>query len=285
MLDGGSIRFNEKHSDDYGIFIDASEILYSKKSKFQLVEVINSKTWGKVLLLDRNIMTTDEDEFVYHEMITHTPYFCLDNAESALVIGGGDGGTVRELLKHDSMKKVTLVEIDGDVIDVCKEFFPKIACAFNDPRLEVKVEDGIEFIKNCEYKYDILIIDSSDPFGPAEGLFREEFYRNCKKCLKPDGILTCQAGNSFVTDESVIAFQNLKKVFGNVEYYLANILTYGGLWGFAFASDKSKSENFNLDLFKKENLDLKYYSDKMHKAAFSIPPFFEKKLNKPFEKK
>lgn len=280
MIDGGQFRFSEKHTDDYGIFFDIEEVLYSKKSKYQLVEVVSSKTWGKVLLLDRNIMTTDRDEFIYHEMITQVPYYTIKNAESALVIGGGDGGTVRELLRHKEMKKVTLVEIDGDVVEVCKEFFPQIACSFDDERLELKVEDGIKFVENCKDKYDIVIIDSSDPFGPAEGLFREEFYKNCKRCLKPGGVLTCQAGNAFMTDEAVMAYANLGKVFNNVEYYLANILTYGGLWGFAYASDEKKSwDDFDHELFDNKGFVYKYYSKDIHKAAFALPPFFKYKLD------
>ncbi|MGM0607609.1 MAG: polyamine aminopropyltransferase [Candidatus Muiribacteriota bacterium] len=278
MLDGGKIRFNEKHSGDYGIFIDADEILYSKKSKYQLVEVISSKTWGRILLLDRNIMTTEKDEFVYHEMITQVPYFCMPEARSALVIGGGDGGTVRELLRHKQMEKVTLVEIDNDVIKVCKKFFPEIASSFDDPRLEIITGDGIKFVENVQRKFDIIIIDSSDPFGPAEGLFREEFYQNCKNILNKKGVLTCQAGNAFVTQEAVIAYKNLKKVFKNVEYYLANILTYGGLWGFAFASDTQSSKDFDLKKYKETDLNYMYYSEKIHKASFVLPPFFKQKL-------
>ena len=279
MLDSGKIRFAEKHTEDYGIFMDIDEILYCKKSKFQLVEVFSSKTWGNVLLLDRNVMTTDRDEYIYHEMISQIPFYTAEKPKSALVIGGGDGGTVRELLKHEEMKKVTLVEIDGDVIDVCKKYFPKIACAFDDPRLDVRVDDGIRFVRECKDKYDIVIIDSSDPFGPAEGLFREEFYQNCKNCLNPGGVLTCQAGNAYMTDEACIAYKNLSKVFKNAGYYFANILTYGGLWGFTFASDsRHPFEDFNKELFKKKNMDYKYYSEEIHRACFALPPFFRKKL-------
>jgi spermidine synthase len=285
MLDSGNIRFTEKHTEDYGIFIDSQEILYSKRSKYQLVEVIKTKTWGNVLLLDRNIMTTENDEYVYHEMLNHIPVYAAKKFENILVIGGGDGGSIRELLRHKDVKKVTMVEIDGDVIEVCKKYLPSIASAFDDPRANVIVGDGIKFVKETDEKFDIIIIDSSDPFGPAEGLFSVDFYNHCKRILNPGGILTCQAGNAFMTAEALLAYANLKKVFKNVEYYLANILTYGGLWGFAFASDERKSqEHFNEKLFDEENLEFKYYSKEIHKACFALPPFFRKKLEEYAEK-
>jgi len=279
MLDAGKIRFSENHTDDYGIFIDSQEILYSKKSKYQLVEVLKTNTWGNLLLLDRNIMTTERDEFIYHETITQVAMHSSD-AKRILVIGGGDGGTIRELLKHERVEKVVLVEIDGEVIEVCKEYFPSIACSFNDPRLDLRVEDGIRFVKECNEKFDIVIIDSSDPFGPAEGLFRVEFYNACKSLLNEGGILVCQAGNAFMTDESVIAFSNLSKVFKNTEYFLAPILTYGGLWGFVYASDEKQSQkDFNEDYYNSTGIEFKYYSKDIHKGIFALPPFLIKKLN------
>jgi len=280
MLDAGKIRFSEKHTHDYGLFIDSEEILYSRRSKYQLVEVLKTDTWGNLLLLDRNIMTTERDEFIYHEVITQIGMHTTD-AKRVLVIGGGDGGTIRELLKHDKIEKVVLVEIDEDVIEVCKEYFPKIACSFDDPRLDLKVEDGIRYVNGSREKFDMVIIDSSDPFGPAEGLFKAEFYQACKKLLTEDGVLLCQAGNAFMTDESVIAYSNLAEVFKNIEYFLAPILTYGGLWGFVYASDTRYSQrDFDEKYFDKtsQKMNFKYYNKEIHQAVFALPPFMKKKL-------
>lgn len=182
---------------------------------------------GRVLTLDDLMMTTEGDEFHYHEMIAHIPMMHHKNPESVLVIGGGDGGTVREVLKHKSVKKVVLCEIDGMVIDACKEFLPTISCGLSDPRVEIKVEDAIEFIKDKKNEYDIILIDSTDPMGPGEGLFTEEFYTNVKNSLKEGGIVAAQSESPVVNKEEIKKMYNLlKKVFPVTSTYTSNIPTY-----------------------------------------------------------
>ena len=182
--------YHEITPSGFGIAIKAGKVLFSKQSDFQKVEVFETESaLGRVLTLDDLMMTTEGDEYHYHEMITHIPMMHHKNPESVLVIGGGDGGTVREVLKHKTVKKVVLCEIDGMVIDACKEFLPTISCGLSDPRVEIKVEDAIEFIKDKKDEYDIILIDSTDPMGPGEGLFTEEFYTNVKNALKKGGIM------------------------------------------------------------------------------------------------
>lgn len=177
--------YHEITPSGYGIAIKAGKVLFSKQSDFQKVEIFESESsLGRVLTLDDLMMTTEGDEYHYHEMIAHIPMMQHKNPESVLVIGGGDGGTVREVLKHKTVKKVVLCEIDGMVIDSCKEFLPTISCGLSDPRVEIKVEDAIEFIKDKKNEYDIVLIDSTDPIGPGEGLFTDEFYTNVKNSLK-----------------------------------------------------------------------------------------------------
>ena len=199
----------------FGIAIKAGKVLFSKQSDFQKVEVFETESeLGRVLTLDDLMMTTEGDEYHYHEMISHIPMMHHKNPESVLVIGGGDGGTVREVLKHKSVKKVVLCEIDGMVIDACKEFLPTISCGLSDPRVEIKVEDAIEFIKDKKNEYDIVLIDSTDPMGPGEGLFTEEFYTNVKNSLKEGGIVAAQSESPFVNKEEIKKMYNLlKKVF------------------------------------------------------------------------
>ena len=188
----------------FGIAIKAGKILFSKQSDFQKVEVFETEsTLGRVLTLDDLMMTTEGDEYHYHEMIAHIPMMHHINPESVLVIGGGDGGTVREVLKHKSVKKVVLCEIDGMVIDACKEFLPTISCGLSDPRVEIKVEDAIEFIKDKKNEYDIVLIDSTDPMGPGEGLFTEEFYTNVKNSLKKGGIVADPCHTLQTTDTKI----------------------------------------------------------------------------------
>lgn len=169
------------------------EIFYDVQSPFQRVRILESYKYGKMLTLDDMVMTTEKDEFHYHEMISHPALFTHGNAKNILVIGGVDGGTVREILRHEGVEKVTMVEIDGEVIEACKIHLPKIAAAFDNPKLDLKVADGIAFVKEAaDEAYDIVIVDGSDPVGPAEGLFSVEFYKNCYRILKPGGILVAQ---------------------------------------------------------------------------------------------
>ena len=249
----------------FGIAIKAGKVLFSKQSDFQKVEVFETESaLGRVLTLDDLMMTTEGDEYHY-----------------VLVIGGGDGGTVREVLKHKTVKKVVLCEIDGMVIDACKEFLPTISCGLSDPRVEIKVEDAIEFIKDKKNEYDIVLIDSTDPMGPGEGLFTEEFYTNVKNSLKQGGIVAAQSESPFVNKEEIKKMYNLlKKVFPVCSTYTSNIPTYpGGYWAWAFCSENVEPLSyFADDRYQDIVKTCKIYNKDYHNARFALPNYLKELL-------
>ena len=245
------------------------------KSEFQEIEVVESESFGKILLIDGVIMLTEADEFCYHEMIAHVPLCVHTKAKKVLVIGGGDGGTVREILKHDNVKEVDVCEIDEKVIEISKRHFPYLADSFNDPKVKIYCEDGNKFIKTHKDEYDIIIVDSSDPIGPAEVLFRREFYEAMYQALKDDGIVVAQA-ESFFYHQKIIKslFSFIKEIYPISEYYYTLVPTYpSGVIGFTFCSKKYHPTN-NFDETEALKLtDLRYYNKDIHKAAFNLPTF------------
>ncbi|WCL81738.1 polyamine aminopropyltransferase [Saprospira sp. CCB-QB6] len=262
-------------------------LLYRKKSEFQTVQVLESHAFGKMLTIDNLIMTTEKDEFIYHEMITHPAMLSHAAPKNILVIGGGDGGTVRELFRHDSVEKVTMVEIDGNVVEACKEHLPQIAAAFDHPNLDLKIADGIAYVAEAAAEsFDIIIVDGSDPAGPAEGLFSEEFYKNVQKALKKDGILVLQSESPHFHQKAFVELNHcLKDIFGAeaVEVYLAQIPTYPtGTWSFTMASKDGQAKLPQLDQAAanafSEKHGLSYYDGAVHQAAFALPPFVRKML-------
>lgn len=266
----------------FGIAIKIKEVLFSDQSDFQKVEILDSdSTLGKILTLDDLMMTTEGDEHFYHEMISHIPLCSHKNPKSVLVIGGGDGGTVREVLKHDTVEKVVLCEIDGMVIDACKKFLPTIAGKLDDPRVEVLVEDAIEFIKDKTDEYDVVLIDSTDPMGPGEGLFTEEFYNNVKKSLKKGGIVAAQSESPVVNKEEIKKMYNLlKKVFPITSTYTSPIPTYpGGYWAWAFCSEGVKPLEYIDERRSAEvTKTCKVYNKEYHQARFALPNFLKELL-------
>jgi spermidine synthase len=266
----------------FGIAIKIKEVLFSAQSPFQKVEILDSDSaLGKILTLDDLMMTTEGDEFFYHEMISHIPMMNHKDPKSVLVIGGGDGGTVREVLKHSTVEKVVLCEIDGMVIDVCKEHLPTIAGMLDDPRVEVLVEDAIEFIKDKENEYDIVLIDSTDPMGPGEGLFTEEFYTNVKKSLKKGGIVAAQSESPVVNKEEIKKMYSLlKKVFPITSTFTSPIPTYpGGYWAWAFCSEEVEPLSY-IDEKRCEEVTktCKVYNKEYHQARFALPNFLKNLL-------
>ena len=274
--------YHEITPSGFGIAIKAGKVLYSKQSEFQKVEVFETESaLGRVLTLDDLMMTTEGDEFHYHEMIAHVPMMHHPNPKTVLVIGGGDGGTIREVLKHDTVEKAVLCEIDGLVIEACKEHLPTIACELDNPKCEILVEDAIEYIKDKENMFDIVLIDSTDPMGPGEGLFTEEFYTDVKRSLKKGGIVAAQSESPFVNKEEIKKMYNLlKKVFPICSTYTSNIPTYpGGYWAWAFCSEEVKplsyyDERRGNDIEKK----CKIYNREYHNARFALPNYLKELL-------
>ena len=244
------------------------------------VEIIDSdSTLGKFLTLDDLMMCTEGDEFYYHEMISHIPMMHHKAPKSVLVIGGGDGGTIREVLKHKTVEKVVLCEIDGMVIDACKKYLPTISCELDNPKVEIKVEDAIEFIKDKEDEYDIILIDSTDPMGPGEGLFTEEFYSNVRKALKKGGILCAQSESPVAQSDAIEKmYKLLKKVFPVCSTFTSPIPTYpGGYWAWAFCSVDVEPLSYYADDREEEITNsCKIYNRDYHNARFALPNYLKK---------
>jgi len=277
-----NVWFTDKDDDQALSLRFTGEVFYDVQSPFQRVRILESYKYGKMLALDDMVMTTEADEFHYHEMISHPAMFTLENAKNILVIGGGDGGTIREILRHEGVEKVTMVEIDGAVIESCKEFLPNIAAAFDNPKLELIVDDGIAFLKNAKANsYDLIIVDGSDPVGPAEGLFSVEFYTNCYNALKETGILVAQ-GESPKFNEKAFTDLNktLQQIFGKdkAPVSLFFVPTYPtGMWSFQYGikgdlNPKKISNSIIIQDFVNSK-GLRYYNDEVHIGSFATPNF------------
>ena len=234
--------FSEKHSNDAKFSIRVNRQLYSGQSDFQRIDVFESQEFGRFLTLDGYMMLTERDEFIYHEMITHVPMAVHPHVRDVLVIGAGDGGVIRELCRYDDIEHIDMVEIDEEVVRVCREFLPKTACSLDDPRVTIHYADGLKFIRSKENCYDLIIVDSTDPFGPGEGLFTREFYGNCYKALRDDGIMVNQHESPFYDEDAVACQRAHKRIvesFPISRVYQAHIPTYpSGHWLFGFASKK-----------------------------------------------
>ncbi len=267
--------YHEITPSGFGIAIKAGEVLFSDNSPFQKVEVFETESaLGRVLTLDDLMMTTEGDEYHYHEMITHIPMMQHPEPKSVLVIGGGDGGTIREVMKHKTVERAVLCEIDGMVIEACKKYLPTISCELDNPKVEILVQDAIEYIKDKKDEFDIILIDSTDPMGPGEGLFTEEFYTNVKNSLKKGGIMAAQSESPFVNKEEIKKMYNLlKKVFPTVSTYTSNIPTYpGGYWAWAFCSvDVKPLEYYNEERAAEIIPTCKIYNKEYHDARFALP--------------
>lgn len=266
--------FTEDQTPDMRFSCRVKEILHRERSDFQEIVVYDTEQFGRLLALDDIVMTTDRDEFVYHEMMAHVPLVTHPRPRRVLVVGGGDGGVVREVLKHP-VEEVHLAEIDGRVIAVAREYFPAIACGLDDPRVRIHVADGIEFVREREGCYDVIIVDSTDPIGPAEGLFQEEFYRSVSRALSADGVFVAQTESPFFNRDLIRRIHEaLRRVFPLVRLYLASIPTYpGGLWTISLGS--KGPDPLGADLSRSEGLGTRYYSRDIHKAAFVLPPFVQ----------
>lgn len=270
--------FTEQHTDNLRWSARVTRTLHSEKSQYQDILVVETPQLGRLLALDGFVQTTDVDEFVYHEMLAHVPLFTHPDPRRVLIIGGGDGGIVREAVKHPGVREVHLVEIDGQVIEICRKFFPNISCELDNPRVKVHVEDGIEFVKNVKDPYDVVIIDSSEPIGPGIGLFTQEFYRSVSKALAPDGLMVAQTESPFYNQDVIkMAWSGISATFPIAQLYLAAVPTYpSGLWSLTMGSKKYSPLEVRSDRF--QGISTEYYTPDVHRAAFSLPRFVEELL-------
>ncbi|GBE06693.1 spermidine synthase [bacterium BMS3Abin10] len=254
---------------------EVQKVLYKGKSKFQKIMVFENPYFGRMLILDDVVQLTERDEFFYHEMLTHVLMHAHPDPRKVVVIGGGDGGSVREVLKHKCVEKVYFVEIDKKVIDISKKFFPSVICDLKDPRLEIRNMDGAEFVRNRPSDIDIVIVDSTDPVGFATTLFTKKFFASVKKSLRPNGMFVTHSESLSLHVDIVAEVQKtLKKVFPVVDLFTAPIATYpGNWWTFSVASMKLDPRKMR----RKFGIRTKYYSPEIHQHAF-VPKGLYKKL-------
>jgi len=270
--------YTEQHTDNVRFSIKVDTPLYTGQSEFQRIDVFNSKEFGTVFTLDGLMMVTEKDEFIYHDMIVHVPMATNPKIKNVLVIGAGDGGTVRELTRYSSLEHIDMVEIDKMVVDVCREYLPQTACKLDDPRVQLYFEDGLKFVRSKENAYDLIVVDSTDPFGPGEGLFTREFYGNCFKALKEDGILVNQHESPYYAEYAKSmqrAHKRIQEFFPVCRVYQAHIPTYpSGHWLFGFAS-KTYDPLTDIDEQAWNDLGLKtkYYNTEIHKGCFALPNY------------
>ena len=275
--------FTEKHAPGVKLSIRVERQLYCGQSEFQRIDVFESEEFGRFLTLDGYMMLTEKDEFIYHEMIVHVPMAVHPRVRRVLVIGGGDGGAVRELARYPDIEEIHVAEIDEKVVSICREYLPVTACGFEDPRVRLYFQDGLKFIRRCQDEYDLILVDSTDPFGPGEGLFTREFYGNCFKALKEDGIMVNQHESPFYSVDALAmqrAHKQIVKSFPVSRVYQAHIPTYpSGHWLFGFASKKYHPlKDLDAKHWNERGISTRYYNPKLHKGAFALPNYVEELL-------
>lgn len=277
------LMFRETHSPGVHFDIEVEEHLCSRKTPYQQIDMFTSKEFGTIFVLDGYIMLTEKDEFIYHDMIVHVPMAANLAIKKVLVIGGGDGGSVRELCRYDSIEHIDMVEIDEMVVEACKEFLPQTSVKFDDPRLTLSFEDGLKFVQTKENEYDLIIVDSTDPIGPGEGLFTREFYGNCYKALKKDGILVNQHESAYYAETEEYmkrAHRRINEFFPICRIYQAHIPTYAsGHWLFGFASKTiDPVASLDADAWNALGIKTRYYNTELHKGCFALPNYVKEML-------
>ncbi len=275
--------YSEYHTPNVRFSIKVINQLHSEQSNYQKISVFDSFEYGRFLTLDGVMMLTERDEFIYHEMITHVPMAVNPDIKNVLVIGAGDGGVARELSKYKNIEHVDIVEIDERVVEVCKEYLPQTACGFEDERITLHYKDGLKFIRHVENKYDLIIVDSTDPSGPGEVLFTKEFYGNCHKALTENGIMVNQHESPFYKEDAKAmkdAHRRIVGVFPTCKVYQAHIPTYpSGHWLFGFASKGLHPiKDMQAGKWNELGLKTKYYNTNLHIGAFYLPNYVEEML-------
>ena len=271
----------EEQCGDYAARFKVTKVLFSGQSPFQAVDVVETAGHGKMLLNDGLVMLTERDEFVYHDMIVHVPLFVHPNPKSVLIIGGGDGGTAREVLRHAGVERVVMVEIDRMVVDACIEHIPQTASELDNERLELIIDDGVAFVADTEDRFDVILVDSTDPIGPAQPLFGPEFYQNIHRVLNDDGIVVSQGESPWYHAEMQAKLVEIVSgIFDKTFIYNFSNMGYpGGLWSFTFATKGLHPiADFDAERVVNSGLTFEYYNVDLHKGCFAIPTFQRKPL-------
>lgn len=265
---------------DFQQGLKADKVLFDSETDHQRLVLFENATFGRVLTLDNVVQTTEKDEFIYHEMLAHLPLLAHGAAKKVLIVGGGDGGMLEEVLKHPGIEKVTQVEIDAGVVDFSKQYLSSICKdAYDDPRLDLVIADGVDFVANCAERYDIAIVDSTDPVGPGEVLFTDTFYGKARNCLAPGGILVTQNGVPFLQGEELTnTLRAFKALFADAACYLATVPTYaGGPMAFGWGSDDPAKRQVSLETleqrYQASGIATRYYNPAVHLGAFALPNY------------
>ena len=275
--------FEEALHEGLSFKIEATEVLYDSQTEHQRVVIFKNRALGLVMTLDDIVQTAQGDEFIYHEMLAHVPILAHGAVRKVLIVGGGDGGMLEEVLKHRAIERVTMVEIDESVVDLAKKYLrPICGDAFEDPRSELVIADGVDFVASTDARFDVIIIDSTDPIGPGEVLFDEAFYKSCRRCLETGGILVTQNGVPFLQGPELTAtLACFRRNFADASCYLATVPTYfGGPMAFGWASDDPAPRHVALDRLqarlKAAGIATGYYTPEVHLGAFALPPYIAK---------
>ncbi len=281
-------KYRERVCNGYDHLLTIDERLYEVRTDYQHLLIFKNRAFGRVLVLDGVIQTTEADEFIYHEMMVHVPILAHGNVRRVLIIGGGDGAMLREVLRHRIIEQVIQVEIDQSVIELCRKYLPNHSNgAFNDPRTHLVIDDGLHFLKQTDKRFDVILIDSTDPEGPAEMLFSGQFYAACKGCLMPGGVLVTQNGVAFLQLEEVrSSARHFKALFRDWHFFTAAIPTYaGGIMVFGWASDNPELRQHRLQTvqqrFSRSGIATRYYTPEIHRSAFALPQYILEAIAKP----
>jgi len=271
-----NLWIHENQEDFLSIQYRVEKTLFSERSDYQKIDVVETRGHGKMLFIDSLVMISERDEFVYHDMIAHVPLFTHPDPRRVLIIGGGDGGTAREVLRHERVERVVQVEIDALVVEACRQYIPQTACAYENPKLELMIRDGVAYMKETDDRFDVIIVDSTDPIGPAAPLFGEAFYQSVHRVLTDSGVVVAQGESTFyhVAEQQSI-LKSMRSSFDHVFLYNYNNLTYpGGLWSFAMASKGPHPlADFDSGRVVGSGLSFSYYTPAIHRAAFCLPGF------------
>jgi spermidine synthase len=273
--------YDETLDDHTRLGLRVKETLFSGRSSHQEIEVIDTVGFGRVLIIDKVFMTSEYDEFLYHEMLAQPALSTAPNIARVLVIGGGDGGTVREVLRHPDVKECVMVEIDEMVVNVSKEYLPGIGTAWNDPRLDLRFIDGHEYVKqSTDEKYDVILLDGTDPIGPGAVLFDESFYACCKRMLTPEGVMALQSESPLLMMGLFVETQHrLRSLFSEVHPYLGPVPLYGtGIWSWTWCSDTGEPLRAIRERQEAIVEGSKAYNEELHQAIFALPNYVKRAL-------
>lgn len=278
----------EQLSPDFGFYLRTTDVLAERRSADQHIEIVQTPLFGRAMRIDGCFMTSERDEFFYHEPMTHLPAITQGGPRQALVIGGGDGGSAHNLLRYPSIERVVLAELDSEVIEMAREWLPAVhRGAFDDPRLEVRLGDGRAYLESTGERFDQIVLDLTDPFGPAVALYTRDFYRACQRALRPGGVLSLHIQSPIHRGDSLARIvASLRSVFGIVRPYLQYVPLYGTLWGMAMASDQAdplalSAGEVDARLARHGIDGLKLYSGATHHALLALPPFVQQLLAQP----